>query len=165
MEFYEHRDAAAALAAMNGRKILGKVRYIKKMMCSKWINRLIMIHSKHFNSVFIWKYHCYLEIQCGSIVFSLKIKGFCVCCVLKLSLCWVGWLNLCFQELFWHVNFYFIFRKSKLTGQQHQVARKKIHQVSRTMFSDNCLSNYIVELRSIFTLFLTQFLVLIYCSS
>lgn len=26
VEFYEHRDAAAALAAMNGRKILGKVR-------------------------------------------------------------------------------------------------------------------------------------------
>lgn len=26
VEFFEHRDAAAALAAMNGRKILGKVR-------------------------------------------------------------------------------------------------------------------------------------------
>lgn len=26
VEFYEHRDAAAALAAMNGRKILGKVQ-------------------------------------------------------------------------------------------------------------------------------------------
>lgn len=27
MEFYDHRHAAASLAAMNGRKILGKVSY------------------------------------------------------------------------------------------------------------------------------------------
>lgn len=33
VEFFEHRDAAAALAAMNGRKILGKVMCIVKMKC------------------------------------------------------------------------------------------------------------------------------------
>ena len=27
MEFYDHRHAAASLAAMNGRKIMGKVSY------------------------------------------------------------------------------------------------------------------------------------------
>lgn len=31
VEFFEHRDAAAALAAMNGRKILGKVIFSIQM--------------------------------------------------------------------------------------------------------------------------------------
>lgn len=34
MEFFEHRDAAAALAAMNGRKILGKVKELTNIIMS-----------------------------------------------------------------------------------------------------------------------------------
>lgn len=36
VEFYEHRDAAAALAAMNGRKILGKVRWVYDLCGEMW---------------------------------------------------------------------------------------------------------------------------------
>lgn len=35
VEFYENRHAAAALAAMNGRKILGKVKYCKNTLKSR----------------------------------------------------------------------------------------------------------------------------------
>lgn len=36
VEFYEHRDAAAALAAMNGRKILGKVSRFYDLCGEMW---------------------------------------------------------------------------------------------------------------------------------
>lgn len=45
MEFYEHRDAAAALAAMNGRKILGKVSCLccNLSLCKKYTYVLVKL--------------------------------------------------------------------------------------------------------------------------
>jgi len=37
VEFYDHRHAAASLAAMNGRKIMGKVSYrVYRVSCDGW---------------------------------------------------------------------------------------------------------------------------------
>lgn len=45
MEFYEHRHAAASLAAMNGRKIMGKVSYrVYRVSGNKWASVLPAVY-------------------------------------------------------------------------------------------------------------------------
>lgn len=61
VEFFEHRDAAAALAAMNGRKILGKVRLnmFTASVASRKNNRNVFLVSCDGN-------HCELFLSAGS---------------------------------------------------------------------------------------------------